>query len=404
MSSFSAPRRSLTASRAYAVSVDLKRYDFFVSYTSPDEDRATWIADVLRSAGYSVLIQTDDFPPGSNFVLGMQEALQSSDRLIAVLSPSYLQARYPRAEWATGFASDPEGTGRKLVPVMVERCEPGGLLGQVVQIRIHDLDEPAAKQVLLERIEAVRAGGVQAAWPAGLDVQEPDNRGARIQSQGGLVWKRLPSSPDITWRSAFENRFPNQCSGYAAVELHLVPIGDDARLQVRDLKGLEKVLPSLGRERGLFTAVGALDARSGSTSVVVTSVERDTVAGLAATRSGQRSAWMALPRDMMGAVLDEEDLTRQLVQMLEMLVDLPVPEAELIVPAAGIEPADMLSLGRIGDLPRSSAQFGHRMHEQLRPLAEDAVTFPSLRTHRDDVAAELAARLIAEHSTASGIG
>jgi len=103
------------------------------------------------------VIQAWDFRPGSNFVIEMQKALQSSGRLIAVLSPEYLAARYPQPEWAAVFAADPEGAQRRLVPVMVRFCEPDGLLGQVVQIRIHDLDDTAARQRLLDGVRTGRA-------------------------------------------------------------------------------------------------------------------------------------------------------------------------------------------------------------------------------------------------------
>ena len=68
--------------------MDSDRRNFFVSYTSVDEGWATWIAHVLEDTGYSAVIQAWDFRPGSNFVIEMQQALQSSERLIAVLSPA----------------------------------------------------------------------------------------------------------------------------------------------------------------------------------------------------------------------------------------------------------------------------------------------------------------------------
>lgn len=384
--------------------MDPERRDFFVSYTAVDEERATWIADVLRGAGYSVLIQTQDFPPGSNFVLGMQQALQSSDRLIAVLSSDYLRARFTRAEWASVFAVDPEGIGRKLIPVMVQQCEPDGLLGQLVQIRIHDFDELEAKRKLLDGIEAAQGKSAQPGSFPGLAAHVPGHSRSSARSYDGLDWTFLSSPPGIAWRSVLENRFASQYTGYEAVEFHLVPVGDQARLQVRDLKGLEGSLPAHGRQHGVFTAVDALDVRSSSTEVVVTSAGRGVVAGLAVTRSGQRSAWAALPRDTLGAVLDEADLSDKVARMLDTLIVLPLREAELSLPAVGIEPAQMVSVGCVCDLPRRSAQLGHGMPQYIRPLAEEAVTVAALRTHGKEIAEELAARLAAEHKTAARIG
>lgn len=224
------------------------------------------------------------------------------------------------------------------------------------------------------------------------------------RSDEPLVWRRLTTPANVVWRSELENRQPNQSSGYEAVELHLVPVGDDGRLQVRDLTSLAQALPAHGRQHGTFTVVDALDVRTGGTEVVVTNAGHGTVAGLAVTRSGQRSKWTGLPRDMLGAVLDEEDLAGQLANMLATLVELPIPAPELMTPAVGIEPARMVSVGKMSDLPRSSASLGHGMPAHIRPPADDAVAFTALRAHRDDIAVELAARLAAEHKTAARVG
>jgi hypothetical protein len=74
------------------------------------------------------------------------------------------------------------------------------------------------------------------------------------------TWRRLPSPPAVIWRIALENRLPNQV-GSEAVEVHLVPVGDDARLQVRDLTELAATLPGYGRQHGIFSPVEAIDVR-----------------------------------------------------------------------------------------------------------------------------------------------
>lgn len=131
--------------------------DFFISYTHADENWAEWIAYTLEDAGFSVVIQAWDFRPGSNFVLEMQRASQAAERTILVLSPDYLNSRMAAPEWASAFAQDPEGVERRLVPVMVRRCEPAGLLPAIVQIRIMDMDEDRAREVLLAGLDRKRA-------------------------------------------------------------------------------------------------------------------------------------------------------------------------------------------------------------------------------------------------------
>ncbi|MDQ3009093.1 MAG: toll/interleukin-1 receptor domain-containing protein, partial [Acidobacteriota bacterium] len=48
----------------------------------------------MEEGGYSVVIEAWDFRPGGNFAVKMDRALQEAERLIAVLSPDFLAARF----------------------------------------------------------------------------------------------------------------------------------------------------------------------------------------------------------------------------------------------------------------------------------------------------------------------
>ncbi len=129
---------------------------FFVSYNKSDKAWAEWIAWTLESAGYTALLQAWDFRPGGNFVLEMQKAAATADRLIAVLSPDYLTSVFAQPEWASIFVQDPDGLGRRLVPVMVRPCNPPGLLAAINHIRLTDLPEEEARSALLDGIKESR--------------------------------------------------------------------------------------------------------------------------------------------------------------------------------------------------------------------------------------------------------
>jgi hypothetical protein len=120
------------------------------------------------------------------------------------------------------------------------------------------------------------------------------------------------------------------------------------------------------------------------------------------TRSGQRSAWTELPRDTLGAVLDESHLADQLIGLLNALASVSLPTAELVVPAIGVEPATMVAIGSVTQLPRRSPGFGLSMPRNIRPEAEDAVTWAAVGAYGKDIAIELTARLITEHRAKAG--
>jgi hypothetical protein len=388
------------------------RRTFFVSYTAADKAWATWIAYILEADGFAVTIQEWDFRPGSNFAAEMDKALKQCPRMIAVLSPAYLKARFPTAEWTAVFASDPEGAKNALVPIMVEECRPEGLLSQVVQIRIHGLDEAAARKQILEGVRRDRnkpttpppfpgtptvpsAGrGSAAPFPA------PASRPAGATS-ARLRWQSPAPPVAISWRRDLDPTMPAQ-RGAEAVEVHLAFPGNDAHLQVSELSELEQQLPDHGRRHGLFTRLEALDSQADSTVARATSSGWNNEKGLAVTRSGQRSAWAPLPRGPIGALLDPDHLVGQVSSMLDALTALDLPHDALVVPAIGLDPATMISYGTV-TAPGNTASFGHRQPDHIHIAPDEAIESTAVATRSAEVAAELVARLVADHRAVTGL-
>jgi hypothetical protein len=74
-------------------------------------------------------------------------------------------------------------------------------------------------------------------------------------------------------------------------------------------------------------------------------------------------------------------------------IDLPVPLR--LAPAVGLEPVNGVRIGKREDLTSTRAQFPSIQAQHIRVPAEEAFTVDHLRASLNDVAAELAARLIA---------
>ncbi|NEQ54263.1 MAG: TIR domain-containing protein [Leptolyngbya sp. SIO3F4] len=122
---------------------------FFISYNLVDEGIANWIAWILEEEGHKVIIQSWDFRPGSNFILTMQQAVSTVDKVIPVLSEDFLNSEFTQPEWAAAFVNDPEGKKRKLLPIRVRHCKPTGFLKSVVYVDLIGLEEEAARQKIL---------------------------------------------------------------------------------------------------------------------------------------------------------------------------------------------------------------------------------------------------------------
>src|SRR5689334_13738405 len=102
--------------------------DYFVSRRGSSAAVAQEVADTLRSAGYSVLVQDYDIPHNANFVLAMHEALSKCRHFIALLTTDYDAMPFTNAEWTNFYAvSAQSGGDRRFVVLRVQNCVPRGL-------------------------------------------------------------------------------------------------------------------------------------------------------------------------------------------------------------------------------------------------------------------------------------
>lgn len=127
--------------------------DFFVSYTGTDVDFATWVAEILESQNYSVVIQAWDFRPGDNFVAKINDSLKECKKLIVILSESYLKSKWCEAEWTVKLAEQIKLNERRIIPIRIAPVNLEGLLSPIVYIDIVDKPEDDAKNAILTGVE-----------------------------------------------------------------------------------------------------------------------------------------------------------------------------------------------------------------------------------------------------------
>ena len=169
--------------------------DFFLSYSSKNESIARRINATLVREGYSVSAQFDDFPAGSNFVEEMKRGLKAR-RIIALLSPAYEASQHCQAEWNSAYASDPDGSKRRLVPLLIEPTELNFLARQIVYANLIGLSGDAFD---LRVLEAVR--GTLPTTPPIENLQSPIRHGwtsegkLAVQSSA-LSGSKSSGSPD----------------------------------------------------------------------------------------------------------------------------------------------------------------------------------------------------------------
>ena len=127
---------------------------FFISFNATDKNKADWIAWTLKEAGHEVAVYDWECPAGSNAPLWMNARLAWADRLIAVVSPDYVAARYSLMEWVAQLWNDPDGTKGSVIPVLVRptsKIPP--LLNVLGRIDLTNCNEAEARRRLLKGVD-----------------------------------------------------------------------------------------------------------------------------------------------------------------------------------------------------------------------------------------------------------
>jgi hypothetical protein len=127
-------------------------WDFFLSYSKDDLPAARRISDVLEQAGHSVFSQVNDMTAGKSFVREMNRGLGGMGRLIAVYSPSYFQSGPCQAEWEAAYTVDTSGEAGKIVPFLVQPCDPTPLARRLIWTSLLGLDPAAEKEAILRAV------------------------------------------------------------------------------------------------------------------------------------------------------------------------------------------------------------------------------------------------------------
>lgn len=213
------------------------------------------------------------------------------------------------------------------------------------------------------------------------------------EPNGELIWQPLDQPANVSW---YRDLVPSSAytSGPSLLEIHLVPVPATNRVPAVRLQRLATELVDLGRSGGLFTNLEHVEVHDSAEMIAVTVADRrGRSAGLAITRSGQRSAWEALPNPGLTYVLDEDHARERVTVLLALLEAIDGPASPSYAPAAGIEKTMLVTVERLSEVNPNSA--GLRMSDTpIRAEPEEAVTAAVVAGRGSELARELTARLI----------
>jgi hypothetical protein len=222
------------------------------------------------------------------------------------------------------------------------------------------------------------------------------------QANSPLTFAPLTEPVAVTWRADFDPKLRNNSSLQSALELHVVPAGARSRRPSRIMAELADLIPTRVRESALVSASEALSTTRPGGAVVVSiavrpgewnSPREPQLLGVRLGVDGQASAWATLPGDSMGAILDATQLPEQIADLLRLVGLLRVVDTSEIAVAVGVDPAMMLSTGRVAQLPRQSASMLSTSDRPVRVPPDEHVSSAALNVGALEVARSLSRAL-----------
>lgn len=201
--------------------------DFFISYRNiePDNRWAKWIAWVLEEEGFSVVIYSWDFGPGTQFISKIDDALSEADRVIIIISASYLESEYTKIEWTAAYREAVEGSKKPLILFSIENVRVSGLLGSLSIVDLYDRSDDEARKLVLDSVRDDRRKE-EAAFPSIVHrvvIEKP-----RFPGTLPDIWNAPHRNPHFTGRKKYLDR----------IEVTLIEDSDDDYAQPVAIHGL----------------------------------------------------------------------------------------------------------------------------------------------------------------------
>jgi hypothetical protein len=246
----------------------------------------------------------------------------------------------------------------------------------------------------IARVEDYRVGLFRATFATTSDLLIEVARGLREvgAASAPLAWRPITSPVGVPWE-AFR---PSIAHG-TLLEVHVIPIAATP-LPVSALSEVAKRLARTGRDGQLYGEDRALELRVDEDAAIALarSESRQPYAALRESRARILSVASQLPSDMMGPLLDREDISDRIYLALGIAIDRNLTSGDIAI-AVALTGLQMLTEGSIADLGRrTSATLSGLAHnsDQIRLEPSDQIPFTALASGRREVAGEFATRLV----------
>lgn len=146
------------------------KHDVFLSYSHRDGE---WVVGQLlprlQNAGLAVMYD-GRFAAGVPSVVNMTQAVKESRHVVVVLTPAWVESLWTGFEALLTTTAAPAGAGRRLIPLLLEPCQPPEWISLLTHI---DVTQPAKRDAGLEKLLQDLAGGGMEAGGGGIVASLP---------------------------------------------------------------------------------------------------------------------------------------------------------------------------------------------------------------------------------------
>ena len=206
---------------------DEYKYDVFISYSHKDED---WVVNTLlpalEKAGLKVCIDYRDFEVGIPSLVNMENAIEFSHHTVTVLTPNWIESEWSDFESLLTGTSDPTGRRKKLIPIMLEKCQPPKRISMLTWVDFTRKDrEDIAWRQLLKACEAkidITPKTGSSVEPKGRKVDTPIPMQSINSQQGESIYNAPGGTININRENTQESFPHNQGFVLPKLELKLI--------------------------------------------------------------------------------------------------------------------------------------------------------------------------------------
>ena len=129
-------------------------YDVFISHNRKQKSWVRKFCRALRRGDLRVFFDEDSIGPGESIVRAIEKAIQDSNHVVLVISPSSLTSKWVAMETALAVYGDPDASRRVLIPVILEPVETRSIPLSVRSLNHVDLTDPSTRGGRFKRLLA----------------------------------------------------------------------------------------------------------------------------------------------------------------------------------------------------------------------------------------------------------